>query len=61
MSYTVTNDDGVIQVRASITTRAEMEQLAKALSNAEQHLPVDPPAADKPDEIKTVQESPYGH
>lgn len=39
MSFTVVRDGDVIQVRASIRTHTEMEALAKALSNAEQHLP----------------------
>lgn len=43
MSYAVTNDNGVIHVRATIESRAEMEQLAKALANAEKHLPEENP------------------
>lgn len=46
MSYTVVNDNGVIQVRASIASRAEMNELGKALVNAEKHLPADPPSQD---------------
>lgn len=42
MSYTVVQDNGVIQVRASIASREEMEQLAKALANAEKYLPPSP-------------------
>lgn len=52
MSYTVVNDNGTIQVRASIISRAEMEQLAKALANAEKHLPAEESvdaAKEKPD------------
>lgn len=43
MSYTVVNDNGVIQVCASIASRAEMNELGKALANAEKYLPDDPP------------------
>ena len=43
MSYTVVDDNGTIQVRASITSRAEMGQLAKALANAEKKLPEETP------------------
>ena len=43
MSYVVVNDNGTIQVRASITSRAEMGQLAKALANAEKKLPEETP------------------
>lgn len=56
MSYTVVNDNGVIQVRAAIETKAEMGQLAKALANAEKHLP-DPPSADEPYTAERQNES----
>lgn len=51
MSYTVIWDDPVVQVRAMIASRDEMEQLAKALANAEKHLPPSPAEeAGKPEE-----------
>lgn len=52
MSYTVVWDDPHVEVRATISSRAEMDNLAKALANAEKHLPEEspPPAADKPEE-----------
>lgn len=46
MSYTVTDDDGVIQVRASIRARAEMGEFAKALARAEEKLPEEPETKD---------------
>ncbi len=51
MTYTVTEDNNTINVRAIIASRDEMKQLVEALGRAEEKLP---PSADKPVAFTTV-------
>lgn len=55
MSFTVVWDDPNVEVRATITSRTEMEELARALANAEKNLLAE--EAGKPEKIETKEKS----